>query len=72
LSSDAAFIDYWHYMRGTVYSNSQVAQFQYVYIQILKFPVKMREPKYKNLKKAEENFINRVCMIDAPQRMLLR
>jgi len=32
----------------------------------------MREPKYKNLKKAEENFINRVCMIDAPQRMLLR
>jgi hypothetical protein len=70
LSSDAAFIDYWQYKRGTVYSNSQFAQFQHVDIEILQVPEKnIRNP---NKKRSEENFINRDCMIYAPQRVLLR
>jgi len=48
LSSDAAFIDYWQYKRGTVYSNSQFSQFQYVYIEILQVPEKnIRNPNRK-------------------------
>jgi len=49
LSSDAAFIDYWHYKSGNVYSNSQILQFQYVYLEILQVPENnIRSPNRKN------------------------
>jgi hypothetical protein len=53
LPSNAAFIDYWRYKRGTVYSNSQFAEFQNVDIEILQVPEENRRnpSKKKGLKK---------------------